>query len=444
MLAVMADDSILRLGWLNRQFKLKKVTKKSDETMWDFFLNRTVECLTGPHRWSYIAIPFVGAFIGWFTNWKAIKLTFYPKKFWGIPPYLGWQGIVPRKADRMAGMLIDLITSKLLSVEEVFSRIDPKRMAEAMREPIMAIAPSLIEETMEEYKPKIWESLPLAVRERVVRKAMEEIPKVIANIINEIRIHPAEVLDLRQMVIDACRRDVSLLVRIFQTVGKREFSFIEKSGFIFGIPFGILQMFIWFFVQPWWFLTFGGALVGGFINWLAIQMIFNPKYPRKFGPFVLHGLFMRRQNEVAIAYSKMVADELLNPQNIIDGILRGPLSDGLFRIISKHVKTAIDKEAGLAKPFLQFMIGTQTYIAMKNRAVDKIMLEMPKLLKPTYDYSKEALNIETTLREKLIALSVEDFENMLHPVFKEDEWILIALGVVLGGAVGYLQWHMGF
>ena len=412
--------------------------------MWDFFWARVAECLTGPHRWSYIAIPFVGAFIGWFTNWKAIKLTFYPKTFWGIPPFLGWQGIVPRKAEKMAGMAIDLITSKLLSVDEIFSRIDPKRMAEEMRAPIISIVPSLIHETMEEYAPRIWESLPGMVRERVVRKAMDDIPQVIADIIHEIRIHPAEVLDLRQMVIDACKRDPGLLIRIFQTVGKNEFRFIELSGLIFGIPFGLLQMFIWFFIQPWWFLTFGGALVGGFINWLAIVMIFNPKHPRKFGPFVLHGLFMRRQNEVAVAYSKMVADELLNPQNIIDGILKGPLSDGLFRIISKHVKAAIDKEAGLVKPFLQFMIGTQTYIEMKNRAVDKIMLQAPKLLKTTFDYSKEAMDIETSLREKLISLPVEDFEDMLHPVFKEDEWILIALGVVLGGLVGYLQWHLGF
>ena len=412
--------------------------------MWDFFWARVVECLTGPHRWSYIAIPFVGAFIGWFTNWKAIKLTFYPKTFWGIPPFLGWQGIVPRKAEKMAGMAIDLITSKLLSVDEIFSRIDPKRMAEEMRAPIISIVPSLIHEAMEEYAPRIWESLPGMVRERVVRKAMDDIPQVIADIIHEIRIHPAEVLDLRQMVIDACKRDPGLLIRIFQTVGKNEFRFIELSGLIFGIPFGLLQMFIWFFIQPWWFLTFGGALVGGFINWLAIVMIFNPKHPRKFGPFVLHGLFMRRQNEVAVAYSKMVADELLNPQNIIDGILKGPLSDSLFRIISKHVKTAIDKEAGLVKPFLQFMIGTQTYIEMKNRAVDKIMLQAPKLLKTTFDYSKEAMDIETSLREKLISLPVEDFEDMLHPVFKEDEWILIALGVVLGGLVGYLQWHLGF
>ena len=412
--------------------------------MWDALLSRAIECLTNPDRWSYIAIPFVGAFIGWFTNWKAIKLTFYPKRFIGIPPYFGWQGIVPRKAEKMAGMAIDIILTKLLRVEDIFARLDPKAMAEACQQPLNEILPKLIGETIGEYAPDVWENLPLEARNLAINKMLADAPQVVADILEEIRANPSEVLDLRTMVVDACKRDVSLLNRVFLTVGKKEFRFIELSGLIFGIPFGIVQMLIWFFVQPWWFLTVGGALAGGFFNWLAIVMIFNPKQPRRFGPFVLHGLFMRRQKEVAEAYSKMVAEELLNPQNIIDAILKGPLSDGLFRIVSKHVKAALDRETEQMMPFMEYMIGTQRYIEMKNRAVDRMMAEAPAVIQPLHDYSKQVLDIENTLRIKLESLPVEDFEDMLHPVFKEDEWILIALGVVLGGLVGYLQWHLGF
>ena len=412
--------------------------------MWDALLSRAIECLTGPDRWSYIAIPFVGAFIGWFTNWKAIKLTFYPKRFIGIAPYLGWQGIVPRKAEKMAGMAIDIILTKLLRVEDIFARLDPKAMAEACQQPLNEILPKLIGETIGEYAPDVWDNLPLEARNLAIEKMLADAPQVVADILEEIRANPSEVLDLRTMVVDACKRDVSLLNRVFLTVGKKEFRFIELSGLIFGIPFGIVQMLIWFFVQPWWFLTVGGALAGGFINWLAIVMIFNPKQPRRFGPFVLHGLFMRRQKEVAEAYSKMVAEELLNPQNIIDAILKGPLSDGLFRIVSKHVKAALDRETEQMMPFMEYMIGTQRYIEMKNRAVDRMMAEAPAVIQPLHDYSRQVLDIENTLRTKLESLPVEDFEDMLHPVFKEDEWILIALGVVLGGLVGYLQWHLGF
>ncbi|MEZ4880339.1 MAG: hypothetical protein R2801_09270 [Chitinophagales bacterium] len=45
-----------------------------------------------------ISIPFVAGFIGWLTNWQAIKMTFEPLDFKGIkigPIPLGWQGIIP-------------------------------------------------------------------------------------------------------------------------------------------------------------------------------------------------------------------------------------------------------------------------------------------------------------------------------------------------------------
>ncbi|MFO1385940.1 MAG: DUF445 family protein [Chitinivorax sp.] len=412
--------------------------------MVDALWQRAVECLTGPDRWSYLAIPFVGAFIGWFTNWKAIKLTFYPRRFIGLPPYLGWQGIVPRKAEKMAGMAIDIILTKLLRLEDLFAKLDPKEMATQMHDPLTNILPQLIAETVSEYAPAVWDNLPEEARALAIAKMQQDAPQVVADILEEIRANPAEVLDLRTMVVDACKRDVDLLNRVFLTVGKKEFQFIEFSGLIFGIPFGILQMLVWFYVQPWWFLTVGGAVVGGFINWLAIVMIFNPKQPRRFGPFMLHGLFMRRQKEVAAAYSKMVAEELLNTQNIVDAILKGPLSDGLFRIISKHVKAALDRQTEQMMPFIEYMIGTQRYVEMKNRAVDRLMAEVPTVVTPLHNYSRKVLDIENTLRTKLEQMPVKDFEDMLHPVFKEDEWILIALGVVLGGLVGYLQWRLGF
>ena len=78
------------------------------------------------------SIPFTSGFIGWFTNMVALKMTFYPIKFWGIPPFLGWQGIIPRKSYKMAGKAVDMLTSKLVKVEEIFDRVEPKQMASEM------------------------------------------------------------------------------------------------------------------------------------------------------------------------------------------------------------------------------------------------------------------------------------------------------------------------
>ena len=57
--------------------------------------------------WQYASIPVAAGVVGWFTNWVAIVLTFRPLEFVGVRPWLGWQGIIPMKAERMAGIFVD-------------------------------------------------------------------------------------------------------------------------------------------------------------------------------------------------------------------------------------------------------------------------------------------------------------------------------------------------
>ena len=55
------------------------------------------------------------------------------------------------------------------------------------------------------------------------------------------------------------------------------------------------------------------------------------------------------------------------------------------------------------------------------------------------DIMRRAFDIEPTVRERLQALPPDKFEQVLHPVFEEDEWKLIAVGAVIGLIVGFAQ-----
>lgn len=57
-------------------------------------------------------------------------------------------------------------------------------------------------------------------------------------------------------------------------------------------------MFVWLLYDKPWTLPAGGAVVGYITNWLAIKLIFEPVDPVRIGPFVLQGLFLKRQDEV--------------------------------------------------------------------------------------------------------------------------------------------------
>jgi hypothetical protein len=79
----------------------------------------------------YLSIPLTSAIVGWGTNVLALKMTFYPIEFIGIKPF-GWQGIIPSKAKKMSGISVDLWTTKLIDVQELFSQIDPEMIARGL------------------------------------------------------------------------------------------------------------------------------------------------------------------------------------------------------------------------------------------------------------------------------------------------------------------------
>lgn len=388
---------------------------------------------------AYFIIPVTSALVGWSTNWLAIKMMFYPVEFVGKEPYLGWRGIIPANAPRLAGIAVRLMLDKLLSMEQIAGRLDAKRMTEAMEQRLDRLMEEIISEIMQEKAPRVWEMLPLWVKDKIYQEARKDAPETVAAIVEDVKSNIREVFDIEQMMVDALVRDRGLLNELFQKAGGKEFSFLEKSGLYFGFLFGIPSMIVWVLYGAWWTLPAGGLAVGYATNWLAIKMIFEPQQPVKIGPIIWQGLFLRRQQEVSAVYAKLVTEKILTADKIADTILRGPVSDRLFKIIERHVNRAIDETAGIAKPYLILGIGTQDYIDLKQQVFDKVKDKAPETMQYTYSYADEALDIATTLRENMQSLTPAEFEGVLRPAYQQDEWKLILVGGVLGLMAGFMQ-----
>lgn len=387
----------------------------------------------------YIAIPFISGLVGWGTNIIAIKMMFYPLEFIGKPPFLGWQGIIPSKIARMASITVDLMTTKLISVEEVFSRMEPDRVAEELDDSLEIIIEPIVRKIMNHYSPLLWNSIPERVKNIIFQSVRKDRPKVVAQIMEEVKNNITNLFDLKKMIIDALMRDKKLMNEIFLNCGREEFKFIEISGLFLGFAFGLIQMAVWAYYKAWWILPVAGLLVGYITNWLALKMIFFPTTPKDFGPFSLHGVFLMRQNEVAIEYGKLIALEILNPNNIIKAIVSGPMTDNFFRIVEKHTMDAIDEHAGLSKPVMEVLMGEEKFMEMKSEICDNLMKDLPETLKSMADYAEKSMDIQNTLTDKLSSLSANDYIGILRPAFKQDEWKLILAGAVLGLIVGFFQ-----
>ncbi|MAA76162.1 MAG: DUF445 domain-containing protein [Salinisphaeraceae bacterium] len=385
-------------------------------------------------------MPFLSAIVGYVTNVVAIKMMFHPITFWGVwEPWLGWQGIVPRKAAKMASISVDTITEKLITEEEIFSRMDPQRVAEELRAPMLSMVEEITDSVMLQHQPTIWRNLPEPVRRTIVRRIQKDAPEVVEEIMQDVRQNIREMFDLKDMVVANLVRNKPLINRIFLETGHAEFKFIARSGLYFGFLFGCVQMGVWVLYKGWWLLPAFGLLVGWATNWLALKMIFNPKELVRVGPLRVQGLFHKRQYEVARDYGNLVADEIVTPGNILEAILKGPYSDRIVTLIDGHVQRAIDEQTGYAKPFVTMTVGNARYNDIKQTAVAQVVAHMPETFRHVTSYAEEAMQIKSTLVTRLQGLNSIEFEGMLRPAFEEDEWILITVGAALGFAVGWFQ-----
>lgn len=398
--------------------------------------------------WEYFLIPWIAGAVGYLTNVLALQMTFYPIEFFGIELFrlkdepwglFGWQGIIPTKAEKMASISFELMTTRLFNIKDIFHRLDPRRFSEIMEDSVLLMMDSIIQEVANEYMPLVWNSLPKEVKDDVVLTADQECGVFLTEFMQDMQDHVDDVVDIKHMTVTACVANKHLIVKIFQECGEQEFIFIRKSGFYFGFLFGCIQMGVWFFYSAAWVLPAAGFLVGWVTNYLALKVIFSPLEPRKIFGFEIQGIFLKRQHEVSATFARVVITEILHVKAIWEAIFTGPLSANFFAMLRAHTLVLTDKLVAEIKPLAVAAMGADQFARMKEDIAQKVIENLPNIIDQSYEYTQEAMDMETTIRTKMQELPPAEFEGVLHPAFEEDEIQLIALGGLLGAIVGVIQ-----
>ena len=418
---------------------------------------------------AYAFIPVVAGILNWLTNALAVKMIFSPEEYVGLDikrfpetpaGFFGWQGIVPCKVRKMSSTMVDLMTSRLLDVREVFGRLDKQKCGECLEPGIDAIAEGVAadlfaasaestgESSENEEKPlPSWSAALIAAAPLAATLAAKDLARkhgkrLVASVLGEMQQRVPEVWDVKTQVVGAMTRDKKIIVELFQRCGRNEFAFIRRSGLYFGFLFGIFQMVQWLVWDPWWSLAVGGAAVGYATNWLALTLMFSPVHPKTFGPFTLHGAFLRRQDEVSGEFASMLRSRVLSAENIWREILTGTTTSRVFfEILERKTREQLEKARAEERivACAAKALGETRWALIERAVVARVLADLPGHLPLVYAYSDGALDLEATLREKMRGLSGEEFEGVLHPVFQEDELTLILVGALLGLVAGFAQ-----
>jgi uncharacterized membrane protein YheB (UPF0754 family) len=393
---------------------------------------------------SLLSIPLISAIVGWCTNYLALKMMFYPIKFVGFKPFFGWQGLIPAKRLEMAEIAVELVLGKLLSMEELASRIESRKLTRSIERRLKQVLRKVVNDVMREHAPTLWAGLPVQGKNLVYARIEADMPNVVNKIVVDFQHNVSEIVDIKELVVHKLVETPELINEIFLKSGEKEYPFIERSGFWFGFLFGLPTMLIWSYYPNWWILPLGGLLVGYLTNWIALKIIFEPKQPIRFFGFTVQGMFLKRQHEVSRIYADIIETKLMTSKNIIDFALHGSGSAQLLELIELHVNDAIERYVAIAQPYFAFGVGSEEYHKMKEHASRRIFEDSGKYLRYAYEYSDKAIRVGDDLCERMRALSPEEFEGVLRPAYENDEWKLILTGALLGMGAGFLQLYLVF
>jgi uncharacterized membrane protein YheB (UPF0754 family) len=370
-------------------------------------------------------------------------MIFYPIRFWGIPiwrrpeiplGFIGWQGIVPCKTRPMSEVMVNMVTEQLLSVQEVFMRLEPRKVGRLLAPEV----PKLIQEIMVDLTLPRWvQSMPGAVFNGLtpVSQSILSVYNVdfLTGLTKAMQQNIDSIFNIRNCVVDQMLQDRTLLGQLFFKCGSKELDFLTNSGLWLGFLLGLIQMTIALFWDNPWLSSIGGALVGYATNWLALKWIFEPVNPTNFGPFVLQGQFLRRQKEVAAEFSQFFANKILNSRQLWNSMLTDPsTTPAFYDMFSSHFSGFVRSVTG---GLLRYVPEPEVVSLATRKAFEKL----PDHVGVLHSYIDTKLDLENSLRVKMEGMTSAQFERVLHPIFEEDELTLVLAGAVLGFAAGLIQ-----
>ena len=187
-------------------------------------------------------IPLISAFIGWFTNWIAVKMLFHPrepKRILGIR----FQGIFPKRQQQFAQKLGKMVSNELLSFQDIEAKIsNPANVQKLM---------PFVEEHIDHFlRVKLADQMPVIsmfigdktinqLKAVFIAELTELFPVIMKNYMNNLQ----EELDLEKIVIEKVSGFSSdKLEEMLNAIMAKEFRFVEIIGGVLGFVIGLIQV----------------------------------------------------------------------------------------------------------------------------------------------------------------------------------------------------------
>ena len=190
------------------------------------------------------------AFIGWFTNYLAIKMLFHPRKPKRI---LGWtlQGLFPKRQAELADLLGDIVEKELVNHEDIQRVIQDPAFHRRIRNLVDTYVSRFIHKKLTKVHPLLASLLQgRRVLDKIKDLVVDEVERFIPDMLEKAAHELESRFEFSSIVREKIEGfSIEKLEKVLFDLMKREFRFIEIVGGALGLLVGSVQSGIFFLLS---------------------------------------------------------------------------------------------------------------------------------------------------------------------------------------------------
>jgi len=197
----------------------------------------------------FLLFPIISAFIGWITNWVAIKMLFHPrtpKRILGIT----FHGIFPKRQQKFAEKLGKLVSEEFLSFDDIEAKISNPENLKQIMPTIETHIDDFLRNKLKDEMPVISMFIGDKTIGNLKTMFMKEIETLLPIVMKQYAANLKTELDLEQIVITKVAAFSSdKLEEVLYQIMSKEFRFVEIIGAVIGFLIGSLQVIFTYFIN---------------------------------------------------------------------------------------------------------------------------------------------------------------------------------------------------
>jgi uncharacterized membrane protein YheB (UPF0754 family) len=191
----------------------------------------------------------------------------------------------------------------------------------------------------------------------------------------------------------------------------------------------------------WWFYTipFISAFIHWLTIWMALKLLFHPRQPKKILGFTLHGVFPKRQRQIAESLGRIVGQELLSFGDIEQTITNPANTQKILPQVEEHIDHFLRNKLKETMPMISMFIGDKTIGQLKTVFMKELEELFPVIMKNYVANLRNDLDLERIVVDKIAGFSSDRLESMLNQILTKEFRFVEVIGAALGFFIGLFQ-----